>query len=467
MFTGLPVDPGLAGKKLHLFYDGDGELSYGHVTVISEAPGHDEIQLRNIVGVGEDRNVTITWIRSNPNNPLRNIRLLPPGGICASNPLATVPGSGECAKNDFKSFQQFHRTILFNPSFLSNIKSYKSIRFMDWMHTNDSSQSRFTDRPLPSHQFWWAETSFPKNPLTEKGVPLEVMVALANLMDFDPWFNIPHLATDDYAGKFAAILNAQLEPGRRATTSIPTRYGTASSAKRLLLRSRVRSRDWIYLTMDKPTPQSAWCVFTPNAPNAYSRSSRTSWAAPVASVARCPPKRWFLFHAGILSFGNAAQKTDMFAIAPYFGDTITDTKRRNALVALGVDGVFDWLLNDNNAVLKRGSLPSIDREVQDQAAVLAEFGIPLTSYEGGQHFLAAGTVSNDTQLNALMDAVNRDPRMKAVYLRYLNNWRNRTNEVFHHFVNCDRWSQFGRWGAKEFPSQRRVDAPKYDALMTL
>ena len=51
LFTGLPVDPGLAGKKLHLFYDGDGELSYGHVTVISEAPGHDEIQLRNIVGV--------------------------------------------------------------------------------------------------------------------------------------------------------------------------------------------------------------------------------------------------------------------------------------------------------------------------------------------------------------------------------------------------------------------------------
>ena len=335
------------------------------------------------------------------------------------------------------------------------------------MHTNDSSQSRFTDRPLPSHQFWWAETSFPKNPLTEKGVPLEVMVALANLMDFDPWFNIPHLATDDYAGKFAAILNAQLEPGRRATieysnevwngqfsqTAFATQQGAAQGLD-LLDDGQTNAAIGMVRFYSKRA-QRIFTIFE-NVMGGTSRIRRT-----LSTQAVVP-----FFTREILSFGNAAQKTDMFAIAPYFGDTITDTKRRNALVALGVNGVFDWLLNDNNAVLKRGSLPSIDREVQDQAAVLAEFGIPLTSYEGGQHFLAAGTVSNDTQLNALMDAVNRDPRMKAVYLSYLNNWRNRTNEVFHHFVNCDRWSQFGRWGAKEFPSQRRVDAPKYDALMT-
>jgi len=130
-----------------------------------------------------------------------------------------------------------------------------------------------------------------------------------------------------------------------------------------------------------------------------------------------------------------------------------------------VDGVFDWLANDNNATLDFGSLPSIDNVVAAQVATLAPFGIPLTTYEGGQHFLAAGSVANDPELNALMDDVNRDPRMKQVYTTYLNNWQTRTGHVFHHFSNCDRWSVFGRWGSKEFPSQSMDDAPKYDALM--
>jgi hypothetical protein len=143
-----------------------------------------------------------------------------------------------------------------------------------------------------------------------------------------------------------------------------------------------------------------------------------------------------------------------------------DQARRDELVSLGVDGVFDWLLNDNNAVLDFGSLASVDGFVAAQAQTLAGFGIPLISYEGGQHFIGAGAFQNDDELNALFDAVNRDPRMGQVYAAYLGNWRARTDGEFHHYVNSDRWSRFGRWGAKEFPSQPRSEAPKYDALLT-
>lgn len=39
-------------------------------------------------------------------------------------------------------------------------------------------------------------------------------------------------------------------------------------------------------------------------------------------------------------------------------------------------------------------------------------GLPLTSYEGGQHLLATGG-ARSAAVNALLDAVNRDPRMKG------------------------------------------------------
>lgn len=51
--------------------------------------------------------------------------------------------------------------------------------------------------------------------------------------------------------------------------------------------------------------------------------------------------------------------------------------------------------------------------------------------------------------------------------QYLAAWRARSpGERFVHFVHVDRWSPYGRWGAKEFATQPRSQAPKFDALMT-
>ena len=36
--------------------------------------------------------------------------------------------------------------------------------------------------------------------------------------------------------------------------------------------------------------------------------------------------------------------------------------------------------------------------------------------------------------------------------------------LFHHFVNSDGWSPFGRWGSKEFPNQ--LTSPKFKGLQS-
>lgn len=457
IFTGTPADPGLAGKTFELFYDGKGTLTYGNVTVISQSPGHDVIQLGTIADSNTELIAIITLTQTDKKNPLRNIRLLPPGGICANNPLAVVTDAAACTGNNFLDFAKNHQRIVFNPAFLDSIQRYNSLRFMDWMRTNNSSQSSFKTRSLPTDQFW----------TTDNGVPLEVMIALTNLMDMDAWFNIPHLASNSYANSFAKLLNAQLEPDRGAFVEYSNEVwnGQFSQTAYALAQGQALHLD----TLDNGNTDAATGMV-----RFYSKRQQeicdifnkrmtlpNQFRCVMATQAAVP-----YFTDEILKFGKAAEKTDVMAIAPYFGDTIVDSAKRDELLKLGVDGVFDWLQNDNNAVLDFGSLPNIDREVEAQMNVVDRYSIPLTSYEGGQHFLAAGAFANDDALNALMDAVNRDPRMKTVYLTYLHNWASRTRNVFHHYVNTGRWSRFGRWGAKEYPSQPIGEAPKYDALMT-
>jgi hypothetical protein len=80
---------------------------------------------------------------------------------------------------------------IFNPDFLSVIKDVRQIRFMDWMNTNDSEVKTWSQYPSPDYYTW------------VKGVPVEVMTALANEVGADPWFTIPHQANDNYVKKFA------------------------------------------------------------------------------------------------------------------------------------------------------------------------------------------------------------------------------------------------------------------------
>src|SRR5690606_7033388 len=79
----------------------------------------------------------------------------------------------------------FDAGALFNPEWLALLDGFSALRFMDWMLTNNSTQSAWANRPRPG------DYSFAEN-----GVALEYMIALANELKADPWFSIPHLADD-------------------------------------------------------------------------------------------------------------------------------------------------------------------------------------------------------------------------------------------------------------------------------
>lgn len=67
------------------------------------------------------------------------------------------------------------------------------------MATNGSTQSEWINGPKLSTQSY-----------STKGVPIEVMVELSNFNNSEPWFCMPHLATDDYVKNFALYCSVHL-----------------------------------------------------------------------------------------------------------------------------------------------------------------------------------------------------------------------------------------------------------------
>ena len=464
-------DVALSRKRFQIDYDGDGRLEFDNVTVrsrgASEVNGSAVIEMRPVSGPGTDQTIILRLTRTNASNPLRNVRMVPLGGICAHNPTATVGAAANCAGNNFRSFRANHATILFNPEFLANLRNFHTVRFMDWMRTNNSSQSSFSTRALPSHQFW----------STDKGVPLEVMIALSNLMDIDPWFNIPHKATDSYVNAFASLLYSQLETARRATIEYSNEVWNPIFDQTFYCEDKGVAAGLNAISnfdaMLKFYSRRARQIFTRFDPAVNTGLPSGAKLSRIRRVMATQAVNESLTQT-ILEFEQAARKVDAFAIAPYFGGSVSTQAHRDALLALGVDGVFNWLKtytqdnfnDDPNDPLGGfdGSLPNVKEVVGYQQQVVANFGKGLISYEGGQHFLGAFEFQNDDQLNALFDALNRDVRMKGVYAQYLNDWKEVTGGEFTHYLNVDTFSLFGRWGAKEFQTSSCSAAPKCAAL---
>ena len=74
---------------------------------------------------------------------------------------------------------------------------------MDWGATNGSPVVEWADRAHVGDV----------NYATPAGVPIEVMIDLANTLHVDPWFCVPHQASDDYVRQFAALLHSATRSG--------------------------------------------------------------------------------------------------------------------------------------------------------------------------------------------------------------------------------------------------------------
>lgn len=343
---------------------------------------------------------------------------------------------------DIHVWRKGQEGALWNPAFLDGLKSYSVLRFMDWMETNESATERWDDRPVIDDARW-----------SVKGVPLEVMVDLANMLRVDAWFTIPHTWNDDAVAKAAALVHARLKPELAAYVEHSNEVWNGmfpqaqSSRERGIARSL--ARDPFEAQLRQHAERSVeifqiWEKAFATTPHRLVRVMGGMAASPWANEV-------------LLSTKGADRHTDALAVAPYFGHSLGDPAHAVKSRSLLPEAVF--------AVLEQ-SVDEVLGLVREHKKVAIKHKVRLIAYEGGQHLVGVGPAVDDEALGAVFTAANRDPRMKALYLRYLKGWQAAGGGLFVHYLDVAAPNKFGRWGAREGLEQRREAAPKWDALVT-
>lgn len=423
---------GYPGGRYVVLYDGEGTLEYqfdAEKDRAASVPGRDVIDV-----TPSNAGIWIGITATDPQrtgNYLRNIRVVP----------------ADSSERE-----------IFNPEFLNKLKHYKALRFMDWMGTNSSEQKEWHNRPTV--------TSYSYN-FQNGGVPLEIMIDLANRIGSAPWFNMPHMATDAYMKNFAEMVRENLSQDLPIYVEYSNEVwnqefiqgdwieqqgiaewsdSSAGNTKKRLNWHGKRTAQMcdIWKEVFNSEQDRVICVMGTQAAN--------SWTA--LQALDCP----------LWQEGPCQQHgIDALAIAPYFGGYLGSKQYESQVQDWTVTQLFEEI--NNGGVLapaSDGALQTAFSWMQENAQIAKQRNLKLIAYEGGQHLVGHGGVENNQVIADLFIEANRDPRMYDVYLNYLKQWENVGGDLLLHYLAISLPNKWGSWGALEDVDQE--SSPKYRAL---
>ena len=413
-----------------VLYDGKGRLSYGmDSSLVSSTPGRDVIQVNP-----SNDGVLLSLRETDPNRTgdyIRNIRVVP-----------------EANENTYIS-------EIFNPAFIEKIDLFESLRFMDWMKTNDSTQKEWANRPTLDASTW-----------AKKGAPVEIMVALANKTDANPWFNMPHQATDEYVTKFAEYVKQNLEPGLKIYVEYSNEVWNPQFGQYSWVQEQAR------LTPTETTGVTEWYSRrTTQVMQIWDQVFGLDKERVIGVMGTQAGNPWiadrqldYTWTANPLS--HKEYGIDALAIAPYFGGGtyLMNTQEKINRVkgwaqdttGAGLDSLFNEL--KYGASSGQSSLDFIANTIRSNKAVADANNLPLIAYEGGQHL----DYSADETIATFFNRANRDPRIGELTKEYLSQWYELGGGDFVNFNDIGTYSKWGSWGALE--SVYDTTSPKYEAL---
>lgn len=424
------------GGQYVVLYDGEGTLQYqwdAVKNVSASRPGRDVIEV-----TPSNRGILLSLTATNPDNYLRNIRVVP---IAQEQSYTVQP---------------------FNPDYLSKIDPFSTFRFMDWMETNNSTQTNWSDRPTLNSSTWM-----------KQGAPVEIMVQLANVTQSNAWFTMPAQATDEYVRNFAQYVKENLNPNLKVYVEYSNEVWNMQFEQSKWVMAQAR-QEWTNSSNSDFTKLVDW----------YSRrttqvtriwddvfdSQRERVIGVMAGQAANP---WVLNRALQYRWDTTPQSDrdygiDAIAIAPYFGNYLGQSSNEAVLENWtvtepdgGLDKLFDELtqggLVPNSPV--GGAVQASINNMQRHSVIAQQRGLQLLAYEGGQHLVD----SNNAAVNNLFTQANRDPRMGQIYDKYLSAWNQLGGGLFMNFSDIGQSSKWGSWGALEHVND--AGSAKYDALI--
>ncbi|MDB6176898.1 hypothetical protein PAF17_05180 [Paracoccus sp. Z330] len=463
ILSGLDAGMISMAGRYELRYRGDGRIELdGQARNVTYRPGH--ITFDYAPGQGT---VLIHLRAINPNDPIHDISVVRQDRIALAD-------AGR----------------LFNPDFLARLRGAEMLRFMNWMRTNNSKMSLAEDLPEQEDYVW----------STPRGVPPEVMVALANELDLDPWFTLPHLADDELVHEYARRVRDNLEPGRRAWIEFSNEIWNGSFEQNRWA-ERKAADEWGVegAAMQYGAWRAAQVADIWNAEFAPSSAGRlvrvvgtfTGWTGAEDDMLMAPA--WKQFDPD--SWQPLARRFDAYAITGYFYANLEDpnryallestleasraeARRRGAAQSLTGDELeafvedhrFDLAIRRVVTELRAGSLSGepqgsvewvIDELFRHHGRAARKYGLDLVMYEGGSHVVASGALADDEELTSFLVALNYAPGMGDLYRRLMRGWERFSDQPFNFYTAFGGPSRYGSWGVLRYLDD---DNPRWRAI---
>lgn len=459
LLTDLPADAGGVAGRYLLTFEGKGRLEIAgraQNVVLSDTQALFDY-------TPGDGTVALTITQTDPADPLRNFTL-----VRADRAALLAQGQ------------------IFNPDWLARIRGVKTIRFMDWMRTNNSTLSRLEDRPKPSDYTW-----------TRLGAPVEVVVELANELGANPWVNIPHLAEDALIRFYAETLRDRLDPGLVAHVEFSNEVWNWGFTQAVWAEEQGRARwgrdsTWVqFYALRASQMADIWAeVFGDQTDSRLIRilATQTGWIGLEDQI---------LNASDVIAEGKPAPAThfDAYAVTGYFSALLggedkvpmvrdwiarSDAQARTEAAAKGLTGAeattylathrYDLAFTLAAEELATGSMsgdPSdsladvTGRILPYQAEIARRHDLTLMMYEGGTHVVAYAALVEDQSLTDFFTRLNYTPEIAALYAELMASWAKLTPAPFNAFVDVAAPSQWGSWGALRHLTD---DNPRWQVL---
>ncbi len=398
-----------------IFYSGDATL-VSH-TVLPNKTSQDILKIKQ-----SNAGIWLAITQIDPRNYIKNIRILP------------------------KQYSKNYQNDIFNPDFLRVIKPFSTLRFMDWMHTNnDLTQYTWNNRPQPSNVSW-------------ENVPVEVMVALANKTNSNPWFNMPTAATDDYIKKFAQYTKTHLNPNLKVYIEYSNEVWNDSFKQAQYAREQglahQLSQDPSYAKLYWYAQRTRKIVDIWKEVYGQQRSKNINGVLCFGGYLPTQPELEYLkTHGGF-------EGIKALAIAAYFGYYLGDPTVASQVQNWDKDKLFNEITKGE--IKKGGALQDEYRQIAQYASLAKKYNLELVAYEGGQHLVGHNGIESNQKITDLFIKFNRDPRMQLIYEQFVSKWRQLGGGLFNHYSDVTPYTKWGSWGALENLNQK--SSAKYAVL---
>jgi len=443
---GYSVNLRMPDGRYTVTYRGKGTVTYGGAAtkvVAESSPGKDVVQVTT-AQVGQDTNGG-WWLglsEVDPLDPVRGIQVAPPG------------------------YAGLLDTVMFHADFVNALQPFSIVRWL-WPQDANSPQVEaalisWANRPHLDDIRW-----------STLGVPLEAIIRFSNETHTHPWVIVPARASDDYVRGMATLFRDTLDPGLKVYVEYSNEQwnGDVYVSTYQWMRDRGLAAGYGAARPGAPVdPRLAATryyarrtaeigdLFT----TVYGAAARAQRVVRVLAGQAGNP--WVLDQGCRFVVPGqtlpVCRRLDAIAIAPYFnfrftGDPTVGRAEVERLKGLTLDAIF--------AELQGSLVPDTIRGVAGNAAIAAAYpGLRLIGYEGGQHLITPA-YAPDAQLESLFNAVNRDPRMGALYTQLLDGWKAAGGQEIVLFALAGAYGTgaYGRFGALEWMTQ--PPTPKYQA----